>query len=95
MLPKRTLSQLMAGLLLVSAAACLACRAPGGSAPGTVSTAALRGLDPAAVRRLLGEPQKIERVASATAPGAGYERWTFAGNREVVFLDGKVLDALP
>lgn len=95
MLPNRSLSQLMAGLLLMGTATGYACRAPGGPAPGAASATALRGLDAEAVRRLLGEPQKIDRVPSAAAQGATYERWTYAGNREIVFLDGKVVDSIP
>ena len=52
------------------------------------------GLAAAEVRRRLGDPRKVERVASATAQGAVYERWRYP-DLEVVLLDGKVIDVVP
>src|SRR6266536_3249967 len=59
--------------------------------PAAPSAAAIA----APVRRLLGEPARVERVPSSAARGAGYERWLYgatggAPEREVVLLDGKV-----
>ena len=75
---------------------------PSPAAPSAAAIAApvARGMDAAAVRRLLGEPARIERVPSSAARGAGYERWLYgatggAPEREVVLLDGKVVDVLP
>jgi len=53
------------------------------------------GADAAAVRRALGDPLKVETIASAASPGTRYERWRYAGGREVIFIDGKVADVLP
>jgi hypothetical protein len=49
----------------------------------------------AEVRAALGDPARVERVDSAAAPGSRYERWLYAGDREVVLLDGVVVDVLP
>ncbi len=87
----------------------LACAAPrSGNAPpaATVKAAApapsaapiappvARGMDASQLRRALGEPMRVERVDSAVAKGARYERWIYA-DREVVLLDGKVVDVVP
>ena len=53
-----------------------------------------RGMDAAQVRRALGEPARVERVDSAAAKGARYERWIYA-DRMVVLLDGRVVDVVP
>src|SRR6266545_1431165 len=50
-----------------------------------------RGMDAAQLRRALGEPTRVERVSSAAAKGARYERWIYA-DRLVVLLDGRVVD---
>ncbi len=65
-------------------------------APGSASVAGrvVLGMDAAAVRLALGEPLRIDRVASSAARGSSYERWSYAG-REVVLLDGKVIDVVP
>lgn len=52
------------------------------------------GLDAQEVRRRLGEPERVERIPSAAASGAVYERWRYR-DREVVLLDGKVIDVVP
>jgi hypothetical protein len=54
-----------------------------------------RGMSAAEVRAALGGPARVERVDSAAAPGSRYERWLYAGDREVVLLDGVVVDVLP
>ena len=51
-------------------------------------------MEAAQVRRALGAPKHVEKVGSVAAPGAGYERWIYA-DREVVLLDGKVVDVVP
>lgn len=90
-------------LLLAAVAALLACatarpKAPGPSnpppAPAAAAPLVTPGLDAAAVRKRLGEPARVERVPSSAAAGATYERWRYP-DREVVFLDGKVIDAVP
>ncbi|HTT70605.1 MAG TPA: hypothetical protein VMG32_05235 [Anaeromyxobacteraceae bacterium] len=50
-------------------------------------------MDAAALRHALGPPERIERVGSPVS-GASYERWVYP-DREVVLLDGLVLDAVP
>jgi hypothetical protein len=65
--------------------------AAGTAAPPRVAI----GGDAASVRRELGDPLKVERIDSAVAPGTRYERWLYAGGREVVLIDGKVADVLP
>jgi hypothetical protein len=55
-------------------------------------------MDAAEVRRLLGDPARVERIPSVAARGAGYERWIYrsgGADREIVLLDGKVVDLLP
>lgn len=52
------------------------------------------GLAAAEVRRRLGDPQRVEHVPSSAAQGAIYERWRYP-DREVVLLDGKVIDVVP
>ena len=68
------------------------------SAPGpdaaTAAPPVTRGMEAAQVRRALGAPKHVEKVGSVAAPGAGYERWIYA-DREVVLLDGKVVDVVP
>ncbi|MFL5264440.1 MAG: hypothetical protein ACJ79L_18735, partial [Anaeromyxobacteraceae bacterium] len=64
--------------------------APAGAPPRIAA-----GADAAAVRRALGDPVKVETIASAASPGTRYERWIYSGGREVVFIDGKVADVLP
>jgi hypothetical protein len=54
----------------------------------------VRGMEAAAVRAVLGEPRHIERIDSTAAHGSRYERWIY-DQREVVLLDGKVIDLLP
>lgn len=51
-------------------------------------------MDAAQVRRAVGDPARVEKVGSAAAPGAAYERWIYP-DREVVLLDGKVVDVVP
>ena len=53
-----------------------------------------RGMDAAEVRRRLGAPQRVEQVPSAAVHGTRYERWSY-GAREVVLVDGKVIDLYP
>ena len=50
-------------------------------------------MDPGQLRAALGEPLRIERIGSAAAPGASYERWIYP-DRELVLLDGRVVDAV-
>lgn len=52
------------------------------------------GLDGTEVRRRLGAPQRVERIPSAAAAGAAYERWSYR-DRQVLLLDGKVIDVVP
>jgi hypothetical protein len=89
-------------LLLAACCAALGCAtakptststAPPAAAAG-VPSAVAPGLDAAEVRRRLGAPQRVERIPSAAAPGAAYERWSYR-DREVVLLDGKVIDVVP
>ncbi len=92
--------------LLLAASAALGCataRPPSTSTsvPTAASTTAgaataiiTPGLAAAEVRRRLGAPQRVERIPSAAAPGAAYERWSYR-DREVVLLDGKVIDVVP
>lgn len=89
---------------LLLATALLACATARPKAPGpaqapaapaaTAAPIVTPGLDAAAVRQRLGEPARVERVPSSAAAGATYERWRYP-DREVVFLDGKVIDAVP
>src|SRR3990172_8606773 len=68
-----------------------------GAAPRPLAPAAprvSRGMDAAQVRGALGEPARKEKVGSVAAAGAAYERWIYP-DREVVLLDGKVVDVLP
>ena len=51
-------------------------------------------MDAAEVRRRLGAPKRVEQVPSAAAHGTRYERWSY-GAREVVLVDGKVIDVVP
>lgn len=51
-------------------------------------------MEAAEVRRAIGDPARVEKVASVAAPGAAYERWIYP-DREVVLLDGKVVDVVP
>ncbi len=64
------------------------------SAPGPARPAVSRGMEAAQVRLALGDPPRVEKIASAAAAGAAYERWIYA-DREVVLLDGKVVDVVP
>jgi hypothetical protein len=70
----------------------LAALAPPPAPPAAPSV--VPGMDAAQVRRLLGDPKQVERVPSAAAPPATYERWIYPG-RQLVLLDGKVVDAGP
>jgi hypothetical protein len=87
-------------LLLAACCAALGCATakPTSTAPpaaaASVPAAIAPGLDAAEVRRRLGAPQRVERIPSAAAPGAAYERWSYR-DREVVLLDGKVIDVVP
>jgi hypothetical protein len=65
--------------------------APG---PDVAAPRVTRGMEAAQVRRALGEPKHVEKVGSVAAPGAAYDRWIYA-DREVVLLDGKVVDVVP
>jgi len=98
----------MAGAALGCAAARIAPAAPPSpaapsrAAPSAAPIAApvARGMDAATVRRLLGNPARVERIPSSAARGAGYERWFYAAaggalERELVLLEGKVVDVLP
>ncbi|GEJ56349.1 hypothetical protein [Anaeromyxobacter diazotrophicus] len=93
--------------LLLAACAALGCataRAPGPGAPrtdarGPAAAAAAAavitpGLAAAEVRRRLGDPQRVEHVRSSASPGASYDRWRYP-DREVVLLDGRVIDVVP
>jgi hypothetical protein len=60
----------------------------------TATSAITPGLAASEVRRRLGDPQRVERVPSSLAGGATYERWRYQ-DREVVLLDGKVIDVVP
>ena len=60
---------------------------------GATAAPVTRGMSAADVRRALGEPTRIEQVASSAARGARYERWSYP-SREVVLLDGKVVDVV-
>lgn len=51
------------------------------------------GLAAAEVRRRLGDPKLVLRVPSSVAGGATYERWRYP-DREVILLDGKVIDVI-
>jgi hypothetical protein len=96
------------GARLAALAAALACAAPrprpapppaviapqAAPAPAESRPSVARGMDAANVRRALGDPARVEKVASIAAPGAGYERWIYR-DREVVLLDGKVVDVVP
>jgi len=97
----------MSKLLLALMVAALACAAP--HPPATViapsavpppAAAAARatgvavGMDAAEVRRRLGDPKHVEQVPSAAVHGTRYERWSY-GAREVVLVDGKVIDVVP
>jgi hypothetical protein len=64
------------------------------AATATAAAAIAPGLAAADVRRRLGEPRKVERVTSSTAQATVYERWRYP-DREVVLLDGKVIDVVP
>jgi hypothetical protein len=55
--------------------------------------AVTRGMDAGAVRRALGDPSRVERIASGAAPAAGYERWIYP-DREIVLLEGMVLEGM-
>ena len=68
--------------------------APATAAPAQGGTAVARGMDAAQVRAALGAPIRVDRITSVAADGAGYERWTYQ-DREVVLLDGKVVDVVP
>jgi hypothetical protein len=69
-------------------------RGPAGPAASATARRVSRGMDAAQVRSALGEPARKEKVGSAAAPGAAYERWIY-GDREVVLLEGKVVDVVP
>jgi hypothetical protein len=67
------------------------------SVPGSAATSAprvTRGMDAAQVRRVLGDPARVEKIGSVAAAGAVYERWIYA-DRELVLLEGKVVDVVP
>jgi len=64
------------------------------TANSTAGAAVARGMDAAEVRRRLGAPQRVEQVPSAAVHGTRYERWSY-GAREVVLVDGKVIDLYP
>jgi hypothetical protein len=64
------------------------------TAASTSTSTLAPGLAAAEVRRRLGEPRKVERVTSSTSQGTVYERWRYP-EREVVLLDGKVIDVVP
>jgi uncharacterized lipoprotein len=64
------------------------------TATPTATLAVTPGLAASEVRRRLGDPQRVERVPSSVSGGATYERWRYP-DREVVLLDGKVIDVLP
>jgi len=92
--------------LLLAACGALACAtgrptatpapAPTSAASSTSTAAAIiaPGLTAAEVRRRLGDPQRVDRTPSAAAQGAVYERWHYL-DREVVLLDGRVIDVVP
>ena len=64
------------------------------TAPAGEAGPVARGMDAAEVRRRLGDPKRVEQVPSAAVQGTRYERWSY-GTREVVLVDGKVIDFLP
>ena len=90
--------------LLLAAFATLGCataRPTATAKPSETATAAPRatsamapGLAAAEVRRRLGDPKLVLRVPSSVAGGATYERWRYP-DREVILLDGKVIDVVP
>ncbi|HEX7623480.1 MAG TPA: hypothetical protein VF400_07890 [Anaeromyxobacteraceae bacterium] len=64
------------------------------TATGGAWAGVARGMEAAEVRRRLGAPQRVEQVPSAAVHGSRYERWSY-GAREVVLVDGKVIDVAP
>jgi hypothetical protein len=104
MRPTRLLLAAFAAIALSCASArsapAPAAPAPPRAAAGAVTAVApvARGMDAAEVRRLLGDPARVERIPSVAARGAGYERWIYrsgGADREIVLLEGKVVDLLP
>ena len=94
----RTRSLLLAAFATLGCATARPTATAKPSETATTTTAAPRataamapGLAAAEVRRRLGDPQLVERVPSSVAGGATYERWRYP-DREVILLDGKVID---
>lgn len=68
--------------------------APPAATAAALATGVAMGMDAAEVRRRLGAPKRVEQVPSAAVHGTRYERWSY-GAREVVLVDGKVIDVFP